>query len=351
VAFSAAAWDAISRAAPTSLRDRSGPDLALREAEQARYADAEVAPAVALDAAFSASPVAAAARPAGDTSTARPGMQATAIPVAWTTQRRSERSRLVWSMAAILAIGIGLGFAVGYLFKTPAAPSQASNREAQLQPVASSTPAAKEAPAPTATAGHDFTESVVPATPKPATPAAADNNSAVPPAPAPPPQFEGRLLVRSEPAGASVIVDGREHGTTPTVVRGLGRGTHRVRVIRDGYLPDERNVAVTRNQPSPSLLVTLEPRHPAAERISQSASSDPGRTITPYTGSLVVESLPPGASVYLDNKPVGRTPLTLNSVNAGEHVVRLERDGYRRWGRSIRVVAAERNRVTASLER
>jgi len=55
--------------------------------------------------------------------------------------------------------------------------------------------------------------------------------------------------------------------------------------------------------------------------------------------------------VYLDNKPVGRTPLTLNGVNAGEHVVRLERDGYRRWGRSIRVVTAERNRVTASLER
>ena len=159
----------------------------------------------------------------------------------------------------------------------------------------------------------------VPTSPKPANPATPVNSKAAAPAAAAPPVFEGRLLVRSEPAGASVMVDGREYGSTPAVVRGLGRGTHRVRVVRDGYLPEERSVAVTRSQPAPSLLVTLEPRRPAAERASQAASPADG----PYTGTLVVESLPPGASVYLDNKPVGRTPLTLNGVNAGEHVVRL----------------------------
>ena len=143
-------------------------------------------------------------------------------------------------------------------------------------------------------------------------------------------------------------VDGREYGTTPTIVRGLARGAHRVRVLRDGYVPEERSIAITRTQPAPSLVVTLEPRLPAAERVSQSR---PSQTIGTYTGLLVVESLPPGASVYLDNKAVGRTPMTLTAVNAGEHVVRLERDGYRRWSRSIRVVATERNRVTASMER
>jgi hypothetical protein len=38
-------------------------------------------------------------------------------------------------------------------------------------------------------------------------------------------------------------------------------------------------------------------------------------------------------------------------VAAGEHAVRLEYDGYRRWTSSVRVVASEQNRVTASLER
>jgi len=149
-----------------------------------------------------------------------------------------------------------------------------------------------------------------------------------------------------------VIVDGREYGITPTIVRGLERGTHRVRVVREGYVPEERSVTVTRSQPAPSLLVTLEARRPAAARISQApaAPPPPASTIERYTGSLVVESLPAGATVFLDNKAVGKTPLTLNGVHAGEHVVRLERDGYHRWSRAIRVVATERNRVTASLE-
>jgi hypothetical protein len=55
--------------------------------------------------------------------------------------------------------------------------------------------------------------------------------------------------------------------------------------------------------------------------------------------------------VYLDGKLIGNTPLSLPAVTAGEHAVRLEHDGYRNWSSSVRIVASERNRVTASLER
>jgi PEGA domain/Protein kinase domain len=349
-ALSAAAWDAISHAAPTAVKERTGLDLDLRKAEQARYADAEVAPAVRFDAARPTRPSSGAAGVQPGLPDAPPATRDSPIPLARTgSAAASARSRLIWPMAAILVIGIGLGFAVGYGFKGPRAPAPALDSDAPL-PSATAVSAPKESPAPTATSGRDFTESVVQQPPAPAKSPAHGESRATPPAATAPAAFEGRLLVRSEPAGASVIVDGREYGTTPAIVRPLTRGTHRVRVIRDGYIPEERSVAVTRNQPAPSLLVTLEPRRPAAERVSQAGSPAPSLA-GPYTGLLVVESLPPGASVYLDNKAVGRTPLTLSSVNAGEHVVRLERDGYHRWARSIRVVATERNRVTASLER
>jgi hypothetical protein len=55
--------------------------------------------------------------------------------------------------------------------------------------------------------------------------------------------------------------------------------------------------------------------------------------------------------VFLDGKPVGTTPLMVPSVAAGDHAIRLELDGYRPWASSVRMVAAESNRVTASLER
>jgi hypothetical protein len=340
-------------------------DLDLREAEQRRYADAEVAPAVALE------PARRKGLRTGTVAGAQPPIPIVRMshPVSAPRQSRPARpgrpGRSMWPMAMILVLGIGLGFVAGYGFKMPGA--QTANPQLQSPPGAPPTvsPSVESTPAPPAPpAGREFTEGAVPAPPKTErSPAATE-----PPAqlePAVPVAVEGRLLIRSEPAGATVIVDGREYGITPAIVRGLERGVHHVRVVREGYVPEERSVAVTRSQPAPSLLVTLEARRSATERISQtppapgapSAAAAPGTapppaaTIERYTGSLVVESLPAGATVFLDNKAVGRTPLALNGVNAGAHVVRLERDGYHRWSRAIRVVATERNRVTASLER
>jgi PEGA domain len=67
--------------------------------------------------------------------------------------------------------------------------------------------------------------------------------------------------------------------------------------------------------------------------------------------SLFVDSRPSGADVYLNNKRVGQTPLSLSNVPAGPGVVRLERSGYRRWSSSVRLETGQHARVTASLER
>ena len=89
-------------------------------------------------------------------------------------------------------------------------------------------------------------------------------------------------------------------------------------------------------------------RRSATEPASTVAESG---TAGSFIGALSVDSRPTGARVFLDGKLIGTTPLAVSTVRAGEHVVRLERDGYRRWSSSVRVVASEQNRVTASLER
>jgi hypothetical protein len=43
----------------------------------------------------------------------------------------------------------------------------------------------------------------------------------------------GQLMVRSEPAGARVIIEGTERGTTPLTIEGLAPGTHSVTVRND----------------------------------------------------------------------------------------------------------------------
>jgi len=110
-----------------------------------------------------------------------------------------------------------------------------------------------------------------------------------------------------------------------------------------------RRVTLSARRPAQTVDVTLKRNAPPT-----AAAAAAGRTTRApapaYAGTLVVESRPVGATVFLDGKGVGVTPLTLPNVGIGSHVVRLDLAGHRRWSTSIRVVAGERERVAASLE-
>ena len=159
---------------------------------------------------------------------------------------------------------------------------------------------------------------------------------------------EGRIVVRTTPAGARVALNGRDAGVTPVTLRALPYGTHTLTLTREGYNSEERRVTVSSSQPSPSLVVGLlrERRTPPASQSGVTSAPAPASLQAPLT----VESRPTGAAVFLDNQRVGTTPLTLATVPTGTHAVRLELEGYRRWSSTVRVTAGERNRVTASLD-
>jgi hypothetical protein len=143
-----------------------------------------------------------------------------------------------------------------------------------------------------------------------------------------------------------VLIDGREVGRTPVTARNIGRGAHTLRLVRDGYEPAERRVSVTSKQPSPSVSVQLAP-----ERAPAKADAAPVPSSSKTTGSLFIESRPARASVTIDGKPSGTTPMLLDGLNPGEHMIQIDSTGYRRWTSSVRIVPGERTRIAASLER
>jgi hypothetical protein len=69
-----------------------------------------------------------------------------------------------------------------------------------------------------------------------------------------------------------------------------------------------------------------------------------------FTGSVRIDSVPESAAVFVNQQRVGRTPLRVNAVRAGSTVIRIERDGFKRWSRAVRVVAHEQTNVRAVLE-
>jgi hypothetical protein len=132
----------------------------------------------------------------------------------------------------------------------------------------------------------------------------------------------------------------------------LTLGAHRVRVARAGYVAEDRRVVVTAAQPTQSVTVQLKP--PAASGVAEARTPAGPSTVTTdaFTeAALSVDSRPRGARVFIDGRLVGTTPVSIPRVSGGEHAIRLERDGYRRWSSSIRIAAGEPGRVTASLEK
>jgi hypothetical protein len=139
-----------------------------------------------------------------------------------------------------------------------------------------------------------------------------------------------------------VFVDGENRGVTPLTLQQLPLGTRRVRVQRDGFTTEERQVALTRSRPSRSLDFRLT--RPAAP-----AASAPAAARSVRAGTLVIESRPTGATVLLDGRPAGTTPLTVEDLAPGSYTVQLDLVDFRPISTTVRVVAGERARVAASL--
>ncbi len=84
------------------------------------------------------------------------------------------------------------------------------------------------------------------------------------------------LEVQSEPAGATVYVDGQLKGATPVAVEGIASGDHTVRVVKEGFLENSRVLSVpatgrslrvaltpTGTAPRGSMMMQVEPETPA----------------------------------------------------------------------------------------
>lgn len=79
-------------------------------------------------------------------------------------------------------------------------------------------------------------------------------------------------------------------------------------------------------------------------------TSSPQSRVRQFLGDLVIESVPSGAAVFIDQKDAGRTPLQIRGVRAGSHVIRIENEGYERWTTTALVPADQRTRVNARLQ-
>jgi hypothetical protein len=138
----------------------------------------------------------------------------------------------------------------------------------------------------------------------------------------------GELVIRTEPPGAAIQIDGRPAGSSPYTNRNMSPGTVKVNAEKEGYQPWEMEVAVEASKKF-EMLVYLKPAE----------------------GSLEFVSEPSGARVSLDGREIGDTPLTVSRVSSGEHTVRITKDEYIVHEERIDLKGAERRTIQALLKK
>ena len=161
----------------------------------------------------------------------------------------------------------------------------------------------------------------------------------------------GVIEVTSDPAGATVTVNGQPRGTTPVTVREVPKGRATVTLKKRGFDEETRELAIVAGESQVSLA-NLNPGNYTI-RVEKEGFATATKTVTLENGGAVVEefrlanvmgrievrTIPAGAQVFLDGSSVGYTKskdseeeasevLAIENVKEGEHTLVIKQDGF-----------------------
>lgn len=144
------------------------------------------------------------------------------------------------------------------------------------------------------------------------------------------------LSILSQPSDATVFLDGQEVGKTPYEDKNL--------LVKDYVVKIEKDQSFWEGKVSliAGTLVVVN------RELSKELTTSAGEILTLRKGrGLTVISNPNSADVEVDNKPSGKTPLSVN-VSSGEHNVSVSHPGYLK--RNIRAMLPSEYNLVVSVD-
>ena len=140
-------------------------------------------------------------------------------------------------------------------------------------------------------------------------------------------EMTGAISIKSDPSNAMILIDGKKAGATPTTIKDLSPGTHKVNISMNGYSVWSESVEVEAEKEKELTAELLEIR-----------------------GTVNINSKPSGALILLDGKEAGTTPQTITDLTTGKHLVEASMEGYEHWSENIEVIAGKEYSMTAALQ-
>jgi hypothetical protein len=141
------------------------------------------------------------------------------------------------------------------------------------------------------------------------------------------------LSINSAPEGAEIFIDGFRTGySTPHTFTNVSGGLHRIMVSKPGCYPEEE-------------IVTVQIRD---------GNTTPQKIFFPMEnygeGTIVVDSLPPGAAIYFNSwSPGESTPHTFDHMKIGFYEVVVQM-GSKPWIEQFELTPSKVSKVVADFE-
>jgi hypothetical protein len=121
----------------------------------------------------------------------------------------------------------------------------------------------------------------------------------------------GALKVITEPTGADIYIDFDYAGQSPNIFSEKAVGSYVVKIMKKGYVEFNQIITIRENE---TTILTASLRQMTR---------------------LTVTSEPVESVVFLDDSLIGRTPLSASEISPGFHKLRLTRDGYVDYVRTL----------------
>jgi hypothetical protein len=138
------------------------------------------------------------------------------------------------------------------------------------------------------------------------------------------------IYVMSSPPRANVYLDGVLRGVAPLMLSNTVPGSHQVIVNLSGYDDWESTVVVPQS---------------GTKTVAAVLDENDEKTVR----GINVTSKPSGARVLLDSTERGVTPVTLNNIAAGIHILEIEYAGYDAWKSTVSVPDSGLKQVSVNL--
>lgn len=126
----------------------------------------------------------------------------------------------------------------------------------------------------------------------------------------------GNLTVHSAHNDIEVDIDGESAGIVPGTIEDIPRGKHKVTFKKYRYFPLQKEIDIEGLGRTQSIDLSLEPAW----------------------GQMQFSSTPNNANLFIDDKLIGKTPLTAEVLETGSQL-RLEAPGYKTWNKQVTVKA------------